>query len=620
MKKKKTRSRRRKRRYGTWKAAYTVLIILLALLIPLLSLLNRDAQKDLRPDSRAIPLPGAEEGFQMTEEACGVHAGLERTISFPCPDVREGDLILSVFFTHAYAEIYLDDELVFVMQENSRPHLGKTPGHYYARISLDASDTGKKVRILSWPVYQNMLFALPEIVISSSDNLLQQCFAKERVKILASLACVMAGIFYLLTAVLVSFSHSERNSIWYLGLFIMLFGLGRITDAELTAMLTSAGIIRADPRFLSFVSHTSFLVQPLLVVKFFSGSRRFSTIFRRMLSFEKIFILVMILLQLAGIRDLKENQMVIAINYAASISFILVLAMGSLIRDWKRGLIELLHYGYVIVMIGGIIDMAYYYTSGQRQITDYAPILVLLYCVLLGINELRKAILQRDRLRRTELALSEQRVATMMSQIQPHFIYNTMNTIYGLCSVDVEKARQAIHDFSWYLRKNFESLDKRVPISIEEELEHVRFFLSIQQTRFGEELQVVYDIACTDFRLPALSVQPLAENAVRHGIRKKVGPGTLTIRTRELPQHYEVIVEDDGAGFDTSILEPGKKAGRRADDTGRNQTIRNVRSRLRDMCGGTLEISSTPGEGTTAVIRVPKRWRKGQSYEDSDRG
>ena len=123
-----------------------------------------------------------------------------------------------------------------------------------------------------------------------------------------------------------------------------------------------------------------------------------------------------------------------------------------------------------------------------------------------------------------------QRVQQMLSQIKPHFLHNALTLIIDLCDTAPQKAKEATVEFSRYLRGNMESIDRTGPISFEKELEHTKLYLDIEQMRFAGDLQVRYDIACTGFSLPALTVEPLAENAVRHGVREKPdGRGTVVI-------------------------------------------------------------------------------------------
>ncbi|MCR4725530.1 MAG: histidine kinase [Clostridia bacterium] len=192
-----------------------------------------------------------------------------------------------------------------------------------------------------------------------------------------------------------------------------------------------------------------------------------------------------------------------------------------------------------------------------------------------------------------------QRVQQMLSQIKPHFLHNALTLIIDLCDTAPQKAKEATVEFSRYLRGNMESIDRTGPISFENELEHTKLYLDIEQMRFAGDLQVRYDIACTGFSLPALTVEPLAENAVRHGVREKPdGRGTVVIATRETPDGYEITVTDDGPGFDPDRL---------PEDGQMHVGIANVRERLRQIVDGSLEYRSAPGEGTAAIIRIPKQ-------------
>ena len=195
--------------------------------------------------------------------------------------------------------------------------------------------------------------------------------------------------------------------------------------------------------------------------------------------------------------------------------------------------------------------------------------------------------------------MTGQRVQQMLSQIKPHFLHNALTLIIDLCDTAPQKAKAATVEFSRYLRGNMESIDRAGPIPFEKELEHTKLYLDIEQMRFAGDLQVRYDIACTGFSLPALTVEPLVENAVRHGVREKPdGRGTVVIATRETPDGYEITVTDDGPGFDPDRL---------PEDGQMHVGIANVRERLRQIVDGSLEYRSAPGEGTAAIIRIPKQ-------------
>jgi len=207
--------------------------------------------------------------------------------------------------------------------------------------------------------------------------------------------------------------------------------------------------------------------------------------------------------------------------------------------------------------------------------------------------------LDRDvQLEKDKRELTEANIRIMLSQIQPHFLYNTLSAIRGLCEADPACAKECIGDFAVFLRANMDSLTNERPISFEQELNHVKSYLNLEQQMYGDELRVEYDIQAAGFFIPALSLQPIVENAVQKGLRKKEGGGTVTVSTGETEEHFTVTVADDGVGFDLKILEESGHIG-----------IRNVRRRLSALCGGTLHIESVVGTGTTVTISIPKGGR-----------
>ena len=206
-----------------------------------------------------------------------------------------------------------------------------------------------------------------------------------------------------------------------------------------------------------------------------------------------------------------------------------------------------------------------------------------------------------------DLVVQEQKnkdaeVKIMMSQIQPHFIYNALTSIAMMCTIDPVTAQEATIVFAKYMRGNMDSLKQNAPVSFEQELEHVKKYLYIEKLRFAEKLNVEYGITTTDFRLPMLSLQPVVENAVKHGLGMKKKGGTLTIETKETPDAYEITVSDDGVGYDTSA--PKKEDGRT------HVGMDNSKTRLKEMCDGEMRIESTIGEGTKVTITLPKEKQK----------
>lgn len=243
-----------------------------------------------------------------------------------------------------------------------------------------------------------------------------------------------------------------------------------------------------------------------------------------------------------------------------------------------------------VMSLGDITSAVQVMTFGIALLN--ASITMSLLIIFFSIQSERKALLARR-----EQELAEARADIMLSQIQPHFPYNTLAAIRETCLSDPTEAACMITDFSVYLRENMTSLTSRAPIPFERELRHVRTYVTIEEKRFGDRLRVEFDIQATAFLLPPLSLQVLVENAVRHGVTKREEGGCVRVSSVEEPDAFVVTVDDVGAGFDPN---PARIDGRP------HVGLTNVQTRMEALCGGSLEVGSSPGAGTRATLRIPK--------------
>ncbi|MCR5145205.1 MAG: histidine kinase [Lachnospiraceae bacterium] len=195
----------------------------------------------------------------------------------------------------------------------------------------------------------------------------------------------------------------------------------------------------------------------------------------------------------------------------------------------------------------------------------------------------------------------------MISQIGPHFVFNTLTTIKYLCKQDPDMAQEAVDEFAKYLRNNIDSLSNQRMIPFDKEMEHISNYLSIEKKRFGDDIKVIYDLRNIDFSIPCLTLQPLVENAVKYGVTQNEDGGTIIISAEVKADEVLITVEDDGPGFDFShsVNSEGYYVIDKGD--GREHIgIANVQKRLEILCKGKLMIESKVGEGTRAEIRFNK--------------
>ncbi len=239
-----------------------------------------------------------------------------------------------------------------------------------------------------------------------------------------------------------------------------------------------------------------------------------------------------------------------------------------------------------LIVVAVLMDT---FTGHQEYPISFLTVAVVTSCVFYYIW------LHLQFVRRHEQDLmAAQRIQIMMSQIKPHFLYNTLSTIQALCRIEPEKAFDTTGKLGAYLRQNIDAIGEADLIPLSRELEHTRIYAEIEMIRFPN-IKVEYHIMDWNVRVPPLSIQPIVENAIRHGVRvRKSGLVVVTVEKKD--DRHVITVRDNGKGFDTSSLEEAGKE---------HIGIRNVRERIERMAKGEMTIESRPGEGTCVVITLP---------------
>lgn len=314
-------------------------------------------------------------------------------------------------------------------------------------------------------------------------------------------------------------------------------------------------------------------------------------------------VIATVILHFAAVTDLFSNYN--AVNICTMIG-IVIMTLLLFIESGQNSQAIFMLIAWTPLTLSIILDVFNYFL----QFTDihfyyFGLSLTMLYQITRMVLDLRKQYLEAIRYQQMQKELYEAKVAVMTSQIRPHFMYNALTSIAMMCELDPKTAKQATITFAKYLRGNMDSLKQTAPVPFTQELEHLKKYLYIEKLRFDDLLNIEYDIQATDFVLPLLSIQPLVENAVKHGVGMKEDGGTVKISTRETETAYEVVIEDDGVGFDVNEQK----------DDGRSHVgMENTKKRLRDMCGGEVKITSVIGKGTTAIVVLPK---EGQPDENT---
>ena len=286
-------------------------------------------------------------------------------------------------------------------------------------------------------------------------------------------------------------------------------------------------------------------------------------------------------------------------SFLGYIPFIYVLGMAGflIVRNQMAVKKKCIYMTYILVP---------FVLSAWYMITEYPPTffisafisVILIYAniyVDLGQENVKYEL--ENAHKETELAL--QRNKQTLSQIRPHFIFNALGSIEELCVVDANKAESAVHYFAKYLRANMDALGETDMVPFETELDHIHNYIWLEKMRFDDELDYTEDIQFDDFLIPTLSLQPLVENAVKHGMMgKEEGILHVKIRTYQKDDNYVIEVSDDGCGFDT---------GKKKDDGRSHIGMSYAKSSVENRLGGTITINSEIGKGTLISIIIPNK-------------
>ena len=419
----------------------------------------------------------------------------------------------------------------------------------------------------------------------------------------AGLAFVIVGFVLLGTAVFSTLLHIEGSGkLWLIGLCIFFAG-GYFIYGSMGVSFWSDSIIGNTTILGGCMMLYMLCLCALITSTFESKLRRFGIIATIFLG--AVCVVLAVVCIATDVRFYDTWLWWAILQSVVNIALIVCLILGVLGAP-KGKIVN--NIGAIVLLVGFEADVVGVALGGWQGgfVCKCAFVLLFLISMVLvwqivprNINAARRAKEMEAEQKEIRAQLQENRIAIMISQIQPHFIYNTLGTIQYLCKENPEKAAQLVQNFSMYLRGNFSELDNTVPIRFLKELEHVRCYTDIELVRFPD-MTVQYDIQADAFLLPALSVQPLVENAIKHGLMGLEEGGTVTVATFETETHYCVKVTDNGVGFDETCLQDKRK----------HVGIRNVRERLQVMCGGTLTVESQKGKGTTALIQIPKEGNK----------
>ncbi|MBR0266672.1 MAG: histidine kinase [Clostridia bacterium] len=524
---------------------------------------------------------------QVTEAPAPDSSGTCYVYTFTLPDLPASGLSglhLTAFLHHTWASFFVDgSSFTFTSGPEGNASIGKTPGKYWLSIPMRPEFSGKTVRLVLTPVFGRLQAEELEFMLISRDTLLTQIvLPRDGFLLLLGCMAVMAGLILAVIILFIPVDRREKQLVFTVGLTTVLAALWKISGLPVITLLFDYLTFNKEIWYAGTFCYLLMLVFTLCMMSLLRNEQqRRPTYVCFILSAAAV--IVFTALQIAGVMELHD--IVIWFGIAVALThLVLLLCRKAPLSEWMWALPFFLTMG---------ADLLIYLLTGSMQAAPFFLIWLILRLFFHGFGFARKAVLRERMLRKKEEELHEERVRSMINQIQPHFIYNTLSSIYLLCRENPDQAARVVEDFSTYLQGNFTAIASAELTAFTNELQHTRAYLAVETVLYGDSLVVVYDTDYVAFRLPPLTLQPLVENAVKYGVAKGHTPGKIIITSRAVEGGAEVTVEDNGPGFTP------------AGDDAAHVGLQNVRERLAFMCGGTLEIGSRPGGGTVAWIRIP---------------
>lgn len=568
---------------------FVVVIVLLLTLLALLGLCKNVEVWSGREDDSFSDVQGVT--CQLVENADSP-AGQASEYTFTLDTVIAHDTSLTFYASHQLVDVWVGDEYVYSLQPSEEISFIKTVGSSWIILPIYREDAGKTVRVVMTPVYKDHLKTDADFYLGSSKAVYRSQLRQELPAMVLSVLNIFVGLLLLVVAIYCLCTKRGSGKILSLSMVAITMGLWQFAHNDFSPFMS-----QSKPVFLYYVSVTMMLVCiiPLVSSAGFEFGKGKRSVLPYFIFGATVMAAVQILLQLFGILDLRE---MFPFTHGSIILGALLLIGESVwchVKGRQNDTERTVTNNAWILGVGALVDLIFYYVRGSSSGLVMVLSAVLCFVLMEGAHFMSSYLDQSRMLAEKEIQLTHSRVVTMMSQIRSHFVFNILNAISGMCKYDPEKADEVIVRFAHFLRNNIDIMEDDRMLPFTTELQHLEDYVVLEQVRFGDRLNYETDIQVTGFMIPPMILQPIVENAIKHGITKKQTGGTIVLSTWEENGSVKIRVDDDGVGFEMRELEKEKSVG-----------LKNIQFRLRHLVHGTLEISSEPGKGTSVLVSIPR--------------
>ena len=493
-------------------------------------------------------------------------------------------------------ELLVNGETVFRFGDH-HPDLIQSEGNVWAAFTSSGILPADDVEIHLCNVYRSALDScfsdfFDNLHAGSESRVYRSVFAGKGSRLAIGVLAMLAGFLMLLVAIGCRvFKFSLAADYLSLGGFMFMAGLWFALDFDYISLLSPYPAVNQLLHSFSLFLAPVFLMN--YAISLMRGKLRGAC--RGVMLLTLLILLACLILQLTGTVDLAAASLCGMVLVVLATPFFFGCLCWERFHFKKAALCQALP-SLSILLLGSVLDAANYFLHFWENSMGCAVSFIVFSLLQFWhlTKVLKGGLFKLQNYRNLERELTQSRIAVVLSQIRPHFLFNALNSISALCVSCPTQAEQAITTLSDFLRGNLGSLEEQKPVPFSEELEQIQNYVQIERTRFGDRLQIIYSIEYQEFSVPALSLQTLVENAVRHGISPVEQGGCVLIHSWCKQGDAMVAIADNGVGFDPNHIPPGSIG------------IKNARLSLQYLVQGEMTIYSRPSIGTVVTIRIPK--------------
>ena len=573
--------------------AMDMAIALIFVLILIISLFisyfpgNRGAASSVSPFMVLIP-------DNVSEVSINEYAGVQKKYTFDLSNasVSDNSSCVFVYLHHTMAVLDIDGMVIADTREtHDRWHIGHTPGSYWLKIPIRKEYYGKEMSVTLIPAYNSVVNESPEFFVIDRQMLIHSILLpREGLILVLGTFSVTIGFFLILLSLMLGLHKKDRRQVFFFGAIAVTAGFWKLSGLSILPLLFDYYGKHKLLWYFGTMSYMLMLVLSLRLIDVLHGETN-NLISRICCQLSLSILSLVLILQILGVIDIHE----IVIPYGIIMGLLHLL---TLLQNPRNSELLWLIPSFIALVIDGLILL-------NTGIIHDAPLLIswiILNLFIRGFWYLRRSVLQEKLLIQKEAELNDIKIQNMISQIRPHFIYNTLASINMICDSDPKRAMELTSNFNNYLQHNFTAIEVKQPVPFTTEYEHTKAYLSVETALYTDKLKVIFDTDYVDFSLPPLTLQPVVENSIKHGIGTTHKPETITIRSRKVSGGAEITVEDDGPGINCIDIDKPHVG------------LKNVSQRLQLMCNGKISFSPRPEGGTVVTIFVEQACHSPLTY------